>query len=236
MGRLIRHPAADFVSERLPRVAGVLLAAGSSRRMGKPKLALRWPDGGSVGAESFRQLRLTVQKTIVVVRTGDSLDWLRDELEQLLPQPSGIGDCVIVRSAAAETEGMAASLRAGVSAAAGLGADGALIALADQPFASCRLMRKLVHAFQASGDADWVAASDGNGPQPPVVLSRRLFSRVLALSGDEGARTLLRDPATRGVLVPAEPGCFIDIDTPDDWLRAVRMRAGGSAGTNVNVN
>ncbi|WP_127529755.1 nucleotidyltransferase family protein [Paenibacillus kobensis] len=230
MGWLFRHPNADYASERLPRVAGVLLAAGSSRRMGKPKLALRWPDGRSVGSVSFRQLRMTLQKTIVVVRTDDSLGWLHDELVRMRAQPGGTDSCMIVRCAEAETEGMAASLRAGVLAASRLGADGALIALADQPFAGCRLMHKLVHAFQASGGADWAAASDTDGAKPPVVLSSSLFPRVQQLSGDEGARKLLKDPFSRGVLVQAEPGCFMDIDTPDDWLRAERMRAGLDSG------
>ncbi|GFN33674.1 nucleotidyltransferase family protein [Paenibacillus xylaniclasticus] len=226
MGRLLRYPTVDVQNVRIPRVVGILLAAGSSRRMGRPKLALRWPDGRSIGGESFRQLRQSVMRTILVVRPDDPLDWLQDELEQQRAQPGGSDCCSIVRCAESETEGMAASLRAGITAAAQLGADGALIALADQPFVGCRLMRRLVHAFQVAGNADWAAASCNGQAMPPVILSSRLYPRVLQLTGDEGARRLLNNPSCSGVLVPAESSSFLDIDTPDEWHYALRMRAG----------
>jgi molybdenum cofactor cytidylyltransferase len=114
---------------------------------------------------------------------------------------------------------MSTSLRVGL---ADLGSDveRAVVIMGDQLGVSSRLLDRLleVHAVSLQPAA---ALSVGGLLQPPVVLRRDLWDEVMALSGDVGARRLIR---TRPELVaPLVLGSDVehpvDIDTPDDWRR-----------------
>lgn len=108
--------------------------------------------------------------------------------------------------------GMGASLSAAVEASAS--ADGWVVALGDMPAVSPATVRAVAAAL-AEG-AVVAAAFDAAGRRGhPVGFAASLRGELLRLEGDVGARALLERHEVRRVVV-ADPGIFIDIDTPGD--------------------
>ncbi|EFM09262.1 xanthine dehydrogenase subunit B [Paenibacillus curdlanolyticus YK9] len=201
-------------------IVGLLLAAGASSRMGQSKLALEWPGTSeTVGARCLRLLQSAVSVSLVVVRPEQPLSWMRPSLA-----PAGLDkERLRILPCANAAEGLSASLRMGVSAAGAMGADAVLVMLADQPFVTEEVLASLVRRYGDGSELDWVAATDGEGPKPPIVLSKRLFEQVETLRGDEGARRIVRQQSSlRGELVLVDEACFFDIDTPEQWAEAKR--------------
>jgi CTP:molybdopterin cytidylyltransferase MocA len=106
--------------------------------------------------------------------------------------------------------GQSASLRAGIDAA-GDDCDAIVVTLGDQPWIAARAIAAVV-AARAPGDADAVRATYDGTPGHPILIERALFPAVRALSGDVGARDVLR--GARVTDVPCDglggPG---DVDT-----------------------
>lgn len=111
--------------------------------------------------------------------------------------------------------GQARSLCHGVQAAEAAGAGGVLVALADMPRVTAAHIYRMFDA--AEGAATIVASSDGVRPMPPALFGRDRFADLLALTGDTGARELIR----RGRHVVTSPAELVDIDTRED-LAALR--------------
>lgn len=111
--------------------------------------------------------------------------------------------------------GQARSLCHGVKAAEAAGAGGVLVALADMPRVTAAHIYRMFDA--AEGAATLVASSDGVRPMPPALFGRDRFADLLALTGDTGARELIR----RGRHVVTSPAELVDIDTRED-LAALR--------------
>jgi molybdenum cofactor cytidylyltransferase len=119
---------------------------------------------------------------------------------------------------------MAASLRAGIAAAAH--ADAAVILLADMPEIGTAEIDRLIAAFDPAEGREIVRAVSDNGiPGHPVLFGRRFFETLAGLRGDRGARDVLREAAEFVADVPV-PGrsALTDLDTPEDWAawRAAR--------------
>jgi len=110
-------------------------------------------------------------------------------------------------------EGMARSVRLGAEHAIERDAEAVLIALADMPRVTAAHVYRLLDAADSSDAV--VASSDGVQPRPPAVFGRDRFAFLTSLSGDSGARDLVR----AGKHVVTAPAELIDIDTPDDLER-----------------
>jgi molybdenum cofactor cytidylyltransferase len=121
----------------------------------------------------------------------------------------------------AYAEGLATSLRAGVSA---LPADvaGALVLLGDMPGTSASVADALIAAFEAAPDALAAVALYAGQRGNPVLLGRGLFAAVARLTGDQGARGLLAalPPERIASVEVAEAGVTLDVDRPEDLARA----------------
>ncbi len=117
-------------------------------------------------------------------------------------------------------DGVGSSIAA---AAAACRADAAalLLLLADQPLVTAAQLRDLIDTW--SGDDNEIVASSYAGTYgPPVLFPRNAFEPLCALSGDQGARRLLRDDRFRLRTVDFEPAS-VDVDTPAD-LDALREK------------
>ncbi len=201
------NPPSAGATRRGPAV--VLLAAGAGRRFedNRHKLLARLTEPGPTIFETSLSHALDAELGPLIVVTG-ALDEtaLRSNTgpAQLLDRPT-----VHVRHNSAWADGQAGSLRVGLTAAAELGHDAAVVGLADQPF---------VHS------QSWVEVADGLGPITvatydgrrgnPVKLHASVWG-LLPASGDEGARVLMRARPDLVVEVPCS-GSPADIDTVED--------------------
>jgi CTP:molybdopterin cytidylyltransferase MocA len=124
---------------------------------------------------------------------------------------------VLIAENSAWAEGMAASIRAGITTLQQFSRalDGVLIALCDQPAFTADVIRRLVAAQQATGRGIAAAHYEGRNAAP-VLFRREHFPALAALTGEEGARHLLNGhPA--GVAEVALPELALDLDTPQDY-------------------
>lgn len=187
-------------------IAGVVLAAGLSRRMGRPKLLLDL--GGAPVLRHTLQQVLAAGLDEVVVVTGPDATLLAPALAGLAVRRATNPD---------PPAGQAGSVVAGV-AALGPGVEAAVVALGDQPTVAPEVIRALVAAWRATGRP--IAAPvyrDGRGN--PVLFARAVFPELLALAGDAGARAVVAADPARVTLVPVDAPMPPDVDTPEDYAR-----------------
>ena len=191
------------------RLVGILLAAGRGARFGGAKLLAPIPAashgvgrGTAVGVAACTHLMAALNDVIVVVRPGDSL--LRHAL-------AGTGARVLECERA--DEGMGASLACAIAASAD--ADGWLVALADMPWIAPVSIVTVADALR--GGAEMAAPAFRGERGHPVGFARKYGGLLSALTGDEGARSLVaaRQWALQMVDVD-DPGVLRDIDRPDD--------------------
>ncbi len=195
---------------RTPIVAGILLAAGSSRRMGdQDKLLMTIDDVTLLERSASAMAKSNLDHAIVVVPADR--DSRRSAVEHL---PVSL---VEIPAEAAAT-GMATSLRAGLSAVPD-GADAVVIVLADMPDVSEEHINRLIEAFSPQDNREICRAIAENGtPGHPVLFGKRFFENLALLEGDRGARDLLGRASRFLIDVPTPGlGAIIDLDTVEDW-------------------
>ncbi|MBC7453221.1 MAG: nucleotidyltransferase family protein [Massilia sp.] len=187
---------------------GILLAAGRGRRFDpsghRNKLLQPLAGGDAVVVASARALLAVVPNVIAVVRADDG------GVAQVL---RALG-CDVTLCVNAD-DGMAASLVHAVrySVLHSLPSHGWLIALGDMPHVRVATMQALLDAL--AGGAVIAAPVTGGRRGNPVAFSAACLPDLLALSGDEGARAILkRHPVTEVAVL--DPGIFHDIDQPAD--------------------
>ncbi|MEI6945616.1 nucleotidyltransferase family protein [Paraflavisolibacter sp. H34] len=186
----------------------VLLAAGRSSRLGRPKQLLPYK-GKSLLRHSLQVACATSAQTVVVV-VGAAAAAVQQEGEGSRAQ-------VVVNEA--WQEGMAASIRQGIRELLRIqpGAEGVILMVCDQPFVTTALLHDILKTHQQTGQL-MVASGYGNTAGPPVFFHQTLFSELLQLQGDTGARSLIRQHA-RDVEVVAFPEGHLDIDTEEDYQK-----------------
>jgi molybdenum cofactor cytidylyltransferase len=196
------------------RVAGVVLAAGASRRLGQPKQLVRL--GGEPLVRRAARAVLAAGCAPVLVVTGARAARVEAALVGL--------DTACVRNDAFE-DGLASSIRAGVEAASRASplCDGVLLVLADQPAVGSALLASLLARFAESGGARTVACAYAGGHGVPALFPRALFPELAALHGDAGAKSILEARAEEVIAVPFPAGAR-DVDTEEDLARLRRGR------------
>src|SRR5206468_4302660 len=189
-------------------ISAIVLAAGTSSRMGSPKPLLTL-DGRPLLERVLETVRDAAVDDIVVV-LGHEADRVRDGV-------SFDGAHVVVNPA--YIEGMSTSLQAGVRAADPR-SDGFLIVLGDQPFVQSATINTLIERRNGS-QAKILIPTYGGARGNPVLLDRSLSEDVQSITGDQGCRAIFGHH-TRGILeVPVDdPGILVDLDTPEQITRA----------------
>lgn len=187
------------------RPAVIVLAAGQGRRFLGAGHKLEQALGDSTVLGRTLALALASQLRVVVVCS-----------EALAPAVRGsvAARDVVVLTPERAAQGMGRSIAAGVEAAAD--ASGWLILPGDMPLLRSDTLRRVA----AQLDRDPVVFAQYRGRRGhPVGFSQELFSELIALQGDEGARRLLARYAAHPVEVD-DPGVLLDVDTVDDLARA----------------
>lgn len=193
------------------RTAGVVLAAGSSRRMGTPKQLLDF--SGTPLLELVVRHASNSRLDEVVVVLGAASNQICEEVDfdraRLMSNPNHMS-------------GMASSLLAGI-AALDDDVDRAVVILGDQPDIGSGLLDALLDLQQSSRLPAAALSFDGL-LHPPVVLVRELWADLESLEGDVGCRALIRQRPELVARLPRVGGHKhpADVDTPDDYERLVR--------------
>ena len=200
------------MTEGAERVVGVLLAAGrgvrfdpAGTRLKLLESAMQGPDRGEpLAVAAARTLRSGVHHVVAVVAPATN------EQQQRLHDLLRAEGCVLAINPL-PSAGQGSSIACGIKAATP--ADGWLIALADMPAIAPSTVHALVQALQ---DGAVTAAPVFRGQRGhPVAFAVSLGPRLLALTGDLGARAVLSEHPPRLIAVD-DAGVLYDVDTPED--------------------
>ena len=186
-------------------IGAVILAAGASTRMGRPKQAIPFRGESLLRRAALAAVGAGCRPVIVV--TGAHAELSRRELLGL-----NLGEIFNPDW----EEGMGTSIAAGIAAleAADPAIRAAVILLCDQPFADSDIVRSLIETHRGTGKP--IAASeycDAFGA--PALFSRSLFSELKGMRGNSGAKQVIKRHAAETAFVPFPEGA-VDVDTPAD--------------------
>ena len=206
----------------MPRTFAILPAAGTSTRMGQPKLLMPLEGRPLIWHTIQAWRRSRVEQVLVVVRPGD---------EPLAERVTEAG-AILVRPQTPPPD-MKASIQAAlrqIEIHHGPGdQDAFLVAPADMPRLSAAVINRLIDEHAASGGPSILAPTIGVRRGHPVLFPWRFSAEVQRLPADAGLNVLVENQKPRLIacedLVAANEYPFADIDTPED----LRRFAGGEA-------
>ena len=192
-------------------IAAVVLAAGVSSRMGRPKQTL-----DVEGVPMLERVLLTFRRSKVgrvVVVIGAHAEDVRRRV--------GFADEVIVENPKF-AEGMSGSLKLGLRNVGE--ADAAFVALGDQPFVRPETVDRMVAAYEKTRACIVIPTYRGTRGNP-VLFDRSIFPQIEGIRGDVGAKSVVRRNASEVLEVDVRDiGVLADIDTPSDLADAVGVR------------
>lgn len=203
------------------RVAGIVLAAGSSRRMGSNKLLLEL-DGEAVVRRAARTVRAAGLDPVVVV-TGHEHEAVTARLHDL---------GVSAVNNAEHAKGTHTSVAAGVASVRG-DCDAAVVVLADMPFVTPAMLREVVARYDRTRPPQGsrqphrqpqrpplvVSRYGGEVTAPPILYDRTLFGELARMDARCG-RAVVRRHLDAAVLVDWPADASRDLDRPADYERA----------------
>ena len=186
----------------------IILAAGSSSRLGQPKQLLSYQHK-SLLDNAIEEAKKATDGPVLVILGGN-----RELIEKSITR----SDIQLIYNPGWE-EGMASSIRLGlaVSKEANPALERIIFTVCDQPFVTAELFRALVNEAAASGKGI-VASSYGDTFGTPVLFDKKYFDELTLLKGAEGAKKIVTKFTDQVAAVTFEKG-EIDIDTPDDYNR-----------------
>ena len=195
-----------MIERNAMNVGAVILAAGSSSRMGRPKQTLQFQGTSLLKRATLAALDATCRPVVVV--TGAHAELSRRELDQL--------DVCEAFNPDWET-GMGSSVRAGIerliSIDAGIGA--VVLLLCDQPHVTASVISGLIAAHYTTVKPIVASAYSGSFGVP-ALFSRALFTELTQLGGSSGAKEIIKRHASEAHFIPFPAG-VVDVDTPDDF-------------------
>src|SRR5271155_2389659 len=194
-----------MVANMKPRIGAVILAAGTSSRMGEAKQLLRLGEATVLNQVVNNVCGSSVDEIVIVL--GHQAETIKQSIatESLK---------VVVNES--YRQGMGTSLRAGLSALPSE-VDATLIVLADQPFVRSATFDQIIDHYQQS-NAQIVIPMHKGFRGNPVLLDRSVFPEVMALTGDIGCRAIFGNHLEGIAKVPVEDvGILLDLDSKEDF-------------------
>jgi molybdenum cofactor cytidylyltransferase len=187
-------------------IAGVLLAAGLSTRMGRNKLFLEIGGQSVLGRALAVALAARLDPLLVVV--GHEADRVRAAL-------SGTRALPVVNPDYAR--GLNTSLRTGI-AALPEGTEAAVVMLADMPLVDAAMIDTLVARWRAAG-APLAVSRYGEVVAPPIVYGAALFPELRVLEGEGCGKAVIKRHRGEEIAVDWPAERLTDLDVPDDVAR-----------------
>jgi len=200
----------------LKGIAGLVLAAGASSRMGTPKQLLPAGGGTLLDRVLSEALRSDLERIVLVL--GFKARAIAKGLKTDLRHPK-----LRIIENRNYRQGMGSSLAAGLWAVE-KDFDAVMILLGDMPHVTAGLINLLVQRCLQSG-SPLAALTSGGRRSHPVIIGRPFFPDLHGLEGDEGAKRIFAEHADQ-VLLVEPPGEYddTDIDTPDEYRAFQRKR------------
>jgi molybdenum cofactor cytidylyltransferase len=197
--------------ERSGPVAGILLAAGTSSRMGSNKMLFELNGESVLRGAARRALAAGLSPLLVV---------LGHEAEKAARELDGL-PCRTVVNPNYE-QGINSSLKTGVLALpADVGA--AMVMLADMPFVTAEMISSMIERYRMT-EAPLVISDYEGINAPPMLYDRSLFADLLAMTGEGCGRQVVKRHREEAEVLLWPAAALADLDVPEDYAR---MRAGG---------
>lgn len=189
-------------------IAGLVLAAGESSRMGRDKALLTYR------GRTFLETIVSTLREAGIERIAVVLGHNAEQIQKGINL--GGAELVINRE---YRRGQTSSLQAGLRALDCPDLEAIVLCLVDHPAVSSQTARTLIETFRNSKAPVVIPTFEGKRGHP-VVLSRALFNELKGLKPEEGANTIVRKyrEATQFVEVPDE-GILLDVDSPESYRK-----------------
>jgi CTP:molybdopterin cytidylyltransferase MocA len=197
--------------ETVAGVEAVVLAAGASTRLGRPKALLEF-EGRTALELVMAALRAAGVRAGVIVTGGESGEAIRRAVD-----PSPLGWARNPMPEAGRTGSVLVGLAATTPSV------DTLLWPVDRPLASAATVRALLEARAGCVEGEGVIVPEADGRRGhPLVIRAFLREALLAAPPDANLREVFRDTGTRRREVPVDdPGIHFDLDTEADWERAL---------------
>lgn len=197
-------------------VVGIVLGAGASRRLGRPKQTLPFGDTTLLGWTLRNVEASSLDRVVLVV--GGAAD---DVLATLVPRRAQVA-----RNDAYGT-GCASSLLAGLDNSGE--AEAVMLLLGDMPGVDAEVIDEVRHAWERLGRPRASVTSYRDGLGHPFVFSSDAFATLRGLHGDKAVWKIVdNDPSV--VRIPVDRPLPLDVDTEDDYQAVLRDVLGGTSG------
>ncbi|HEV8580474.1 MAG TPA: nucleotidyltransferase family protein [Thermoanaerobaculia bacterium] len=193
-------------AERSGPVAGILLAAGTSSRMGSNKLLFEL-NGESVLRGAVRRALAGGLSPLVVV-LGHEAEKARRELDGV--------PCQMVINPNYE-QGINSSLKTGVSTVPA-DVSAAMVMLADMPFVTPEMITAMIDRYRSS-EAPLVISDYEGVNAPPMLYDRSLFGELLTMTGEGCGRQVVKRHREEAEVMSWPAAALADIDVPEDYTR-----------------
>jgi molybdenum cofactor cytidylyltransferase len=202
-------------SEPAGSVAGIVLAAGASKRLGQNKLFLELEGETLLRRAVGRAVAAGLAPVLVVV--GHEAQRALGEIDGMACRPVMNDDYAL---------GVNVSLRAGIRAVPADVAAGVVL-LGDMPFVTTEMIAGVVERFR-QGDVPLVVSDYEGVRAPPTLFDRTLLDEFLAMGGDACSRHLVERHRSEAAVVRWPAAALADIDLPGDYESAKAALADGS--------
>jgi molybdenum cofactor cytidylyltransferase len=191
----------------------MILAAGASTRMGTPKQLLRLQGRSLLRHSAVAAIASCCDPVVVVL--GSQADRIQTEIDEL----------PLHRVENQQwANGMGTSIAAGMAALTAIDSDldAVVVMLCDQPFVSAEVIDQLVQSYRGTG-SPITASAYANTVGVPALFDRSLFTELLTMNMDAGAKSLIKQHSEK-VFQVIFPEGVIDLDTPAQYQQLLTDR------------
>ena len=197
-------------------VAGVILAAGLSSRMGHPKMMLPYNKKTIVRHVIDAALRSQLDSVLVVINP---------QIKGLLQEVSVAGVTKVISNDSVQL-GMSASVKEGILSLP-QHAEAVVFLLGDQPGIHEQVINKVIETYQANDKPSIVRSAFWNNEKGhPVLFKKPMFEHLLKVKGDSGGKAVLQRFSSEIIYAQLDQENVPDIDTLEDYKVLVKEKGG----------
>ena len=192
-------------------VSAIILAAGASRRMGRPKQLL--PYRGQTLLGHIIQCVLVSSCSPVIVVLGAHADKITPTIEHFSIEIVNNSDWL---------QGMSSSIQCGLNYLRDRFIEGVIFLACDQPFISTEIIEQLINLHTQS-DKPIIASQYGEIIGVPALFARSVCPELMQLKGDVGAKSIIQKNRDRVATIKFNGG-EIDLDTLAEYQQLIANR------------